>query len=512
MKRAAPPLSTQPTSPAGATSDMLSNPRHQDGQARPGGDRPAVQLPQEMLETIVRRTITGESPPVSARQLALLQRVDQGFRAAARSVLHSRDQQEVGRETARAQIERLARRSTPEEFTAGMRSIVRRAPDVGIRLRSLPDDLQETALQVLAEQTHLRSLDLDAKEAPRSVRGAVTAMQTILPRNPQLQHAGLNLAGCELANEDMNAIANSTSLKALTSLNVGNNAIGDEGVAALASSEHLRLRSLELRSNNISDRGVTTLANSEMARSLTSLGLRNNVTIGPQGVAALANSDKLAALTSLDLEGNLFFGDEGATALAHSRHLRLKSLDLGNGRIDEAGARALANGEIARSLTSLALPGNYLRNGGVCALADSDKLGNLTSLDLQDCRFNLEGARALANSVHLRSLTSLNIENNGICDAGAEALANSEELRSLTFLGAGYNYIGDWGARALAHSEIVQTLDTLDLRGNSIGNEGARAVANSDKLRAETLLDLRYNPISDDAARELRARFKHVAM
>jgi Leucine-rich repeat (LRR) protein len=416
-----------------------------------------VQLPQEMLESIIRRTIIGETPRASARQLALLQRVDQGFRAAARSVLHSRDQQEVGRETTRAQIERLASHSTPDEFAAGMRSIVGNAPDVSVRLRSLPDHFQETALQVLAEQTHLRSLELDAKGTPDIAPDAVAAMQEILPKNPQLHRADLNLNRCNLTRDDVNTIANSASLKSLTSLDIGNNDIDDDGALALANSEHLRLRSLELRGNSISDAGVT----------------------------ALANSDKLAALSSLDL-GNNAIDDDGALALANSERLRLQSLELRGNRICDAGVTALANSEIARSLKSLGLRNNLgISPDGVITLANSDKLSGLASLDLRGNYFvGNEGAIALANSRHLR-LMSLDLGGCSISDRGAAILARSDTARSLTSLGLQDNDLGDWGARTMAR----------------IG-----------RLDAEIFLNLLNNRISEEGARALSARFKHVVV
>ncbi len=438
-----------------------------------------------MLESIIRRTIIGETPRASARQLALLQRVDQGFRAAARSVLHSRDQQEVGRETTRAQIEHLASHSTPDEFAAGMRSIVGNAPDVSVRLRSLPDHFQETALQVLAEQTHLRSLELDAKGTPDIAPDAVAAMQEILPKNPQLHRADLNLNRCNLTRDDVNTIANSASLKSLTSLDIGNNDIDDDGALALANSEHLRLRSLELRGNSISDAGVTALANSEMARSLTSLGLRSNAFVGTPSVMALVNSDKLAALSSLDL-GNNAIDDDSALALANSERLRLQSLELRGNRICDAGVTALANSEMARSLKSLGLRNNLgISPDGVTALANSDKLSGLASLDLRGNYFvGNEGAIALANSRHLR-LMSLDLGGCSISDRGAAILARSDTARSLTSLGLQDNDLGDWGARTMAR----------------IG-----------RLDAEIFLNLLNNRISEEGARALSARFKHVVV
>lgn len=340
-------------------------------------------LPEDVLELIVRRTMTEGSPGDSAIQLSLLQRVNRGFRDVARSVLCSTGQDAVGRATTSAQIEHLSRGSTPEAFAAGMRSILRAVPDAGIRLQRLPDELQETALQVLEEQTHLRSLTLDAHSMPEDAIEVIYAMRTILSRNPHLQHAALTLDRCELTNEAVNLIAESAELRSLTALHLGHNALSDEGVA--------------------------TLANSDVARWLVALDLGGNIGISGLGMEALASSDKLTSLKYLDLRNNLFSRNEGAIALANSQHLRLKSLDLGGNNITYRGAAALANSAMARSLTHLGLRSNRLDNRVVSELTNSDKLGNLIVLDFRNNRITAEAARALrARFQHVRLSANFN--------------------------------------------------------------------------------------------------------
>jgi uncharacterized protein (TIGR02996 family) len=91
-------------------------------------------------------------------------------------------------------------------------------------------------------------------------------------------------------------------LARLTSLNLGGNSIGDEGVVTLAACPCLgRLTALNLRSNGLTDAGVRTLAFSGGLQRLAALNLSNNA-VGDAGAAALAAG--LPQLTSLELYWN----------------------------------------------------------------------------------------------------------------------------------------------------------------------------------------------------------------
>jgi Ran GTPase-activating protein (RanGAP) involved in mRNA processing and transport len=169
--------------------------------------------------------------------------------------------------------------------------------------------------------------------------------------------------------------------------------IGDEGVVALAGSPYLtNLRVLVLRIRGATThRAIRALAASSNLRNLTSLELEN-IQIGDEGARALAASQLLSNLTSLELS-HTQIGDEGARALAASAHLRnLTSLDLRSNQIGDEGAQALASCAHLSNLTSLNLCSNQIGAEGARALAASPHLRNLTSLDLQYNQIGEESA------------------------------------------------------------------------------------------------------------------------
>ena len=156
-----------------------------------------------------------------------------------------------------------------------------------------------------------------------------------------------------------------------------------------------------------------------------------------------------------------------------SQSTRIKHLNLESNRIRDAGAQALASGNLA-ALTSLVLGYNSIGAAGAQALAS----GNLAAL------------------------TSLVLGYNSIGDAGAQALA-SGNLSALTSLVLGFNSIGAAGAHALASGNL-SALTSLVLYNNSIGAAGAQALA-SGNLSALTSLDLRRNNIEAEGKKALRA-------
>jgi Ran GTPase-activating protein (RanGAP) involved in mRNA processing and transport len=166
----------------------------------------------------------------------------------------------------------------------------------------------------------------------------------------------------------VNALASNTTL---TSLDVGNNQIGDEGAKALAA--NATLTSLDVWSNQIGDEGAKALATNA---TLASLKVRYNQ-IGDEGAKALAAN---ATLTSLNI-GNNLIGAEGAKALA--ANATLTSLDVGYNQIGAEGVKALAAN------------------------------ATLTSLDISDNQIGAEEAKALAANV---TLTSLDVWSNQIGD------------------------------------------------------------------------------------------------
>ena len=147
--------------------------------------------------------------------------------------------------------------------------------------------------------------------------------------------------------------------------------IGDTGFTALASacaSGSLRaLKTLYLTSNEIGDEGMKAFAAAMGSLAgLTTLRLNNNK-IGDEGMKAFAAaSGSLEALEDLDLSGNNI-GDVGMTefsrAISSGSLKTLKALYLGGNQIGDAGmtdlSRAIANGSMA-SFDFLYIPNTFL--------------------------------------------------------------------------------------------------------------------------------------------------------
>jgi small GTP-binding protein len=261
------------------------------------------------------------------------------------------------------------------------------------------------------------------------------------------------------------------ALTGLTSLNLWNNQIGDEGAMAIAALKGLT--SLNLGHNQISAKGAMAIA---ALKGLTSLNLSDNQ-IGDEGAMAIA---ALKGLTSLDLWDNQI-GDKGAMAIAALTGLT--SLDLGHNQIGAEGAMAIA---ALTGLTSLNLGHNQISAKGAMAIA---VLTGLTSLNLWDNQIGDEGAMAIAA---LKGLTSLDLRSNQIGDKGAMAIA---ALKGLTSLDLRSNQIGDKGAMAIA---ALKGLTSLYLGKNNIGAEGVTALLDawsSSEQRSSQLkrLDLTEN-------------------
>lgn len=125
--------------------------------------------------------------------------------------------------------------------------------------------------------------------------------------------------------------------------------------------------------------------------------------------------------------------------LADCEHLRrVRSLDLGDNRLETRDARALLVSPYLTGLTMLDLSHNRIGDGGIRALADSPLLGQLTELDLRANDFGPAGVRALACALLLLArspqglrLRRLNLRGNNLGAAGKRVLADSALLRRL---------------------------------------------------------------------------------
>jgi hypothetical protein len=181
----------------------------------------------------------------------------------------------------------------------------------------------------------------------------------------------------------------------LSELDLGNNPLGDEGVAAFADAASgpsvllPNLTRLQLWSVRVGDVGIQALAGA-LAKdggqaclpALTDLRLWGNQ-IGDEGLAGLADAcakGALPLLSSLRMWSNRI-GDHGLAAFVGAgtggRALpKLKRLDLDRNQIGDAGLAALAQGCTAAIgafplLETLYLGNNDICDGGIVTLADA---------------------------------------------------------------------------------------------------------------------------------------------
>ncbi|MFN0135607.1 MAG: COR domain-containing protein [Phycisphaerae bacterium] len=179
-------------------------------------------------------------------------------------------------------------------------------------------------------------------------------------------------------------------LKQLCWLDLWNNNLGPEGVAALvpALRELKQLNTLDLRNNNLGPAGATALVPAlSKLKQLCTLDLGVN-DLGPAGAAALAPAlSELKQLNELGLGANNL-GPEGAAALvpALSEIEQLNTLYLGGNNLGPAGATALVPAlRKLKQLNTLYLWNNNLGPAGAAALVPAlRELKQLKTLYLND--------------------------------------------------------------------------------------------------------------------------------
>lgn len=141
--------------------------------------------------------------------------------------------------------------------------------------------------------------------------------------------------------------------------------------------EQKRFKSIEIRGSGIPEYKAKALAEIfKFNNYLTSLNLSNNF-MSEEGVKYLADALRVnTSVTSLNLDDN-FIGDNGATYLAEALEVNssLKNLSLRNNRILKNGAIALVDAlKYNNSLTHLDLYYNEIGEDGINAIKDVRKV------------------------------------------------------------------------------------------------------------------------------------------
>ena len=225
-------------------------------------------------------------------------------------------------------------------------------------------------------------------------------------RRPRLSRAflGGNRFNKGLDADDAKVVAHVVSVSTvLTELDVGGNAIGDLGVAAIAQAL-------------------------PFSPALTVVSLGANA-IGDAGAVAVGEALRInTVLTTVSLGGNVI-GDKGAAAIAEALKTNtvLKELVIGSS-IGAAGASALSEAlKVNKALKELSLTGS-LGDAGAIALAGALRVNvALTALDVRHNSIGTEGGKAIAEALEVSGgagtrVLELTLMGNSIGDAGIAAI------------------------------------------------------------------------------------------
>lgn len=288
---------------------------------------------------------------------------------------------------------------------------------------------------------------------------------------------GLNLAWSGWLGEELRALFAPSLISRLRELRFGDTE-GDTEFRALRPHADLRLEALGFGGDSygIGDSGCIEIAEDDRFSSLKSLELPNNG-ITEAGTAALAHSRHVTGLRELVLAGGSNSSNEigpvGAVSIAESENFRqLAHLDLAVTGIEDDGFIALVTSPNLPNLEMLNAPGNGVTNAGLFALAESDAVPNLQYLNVcstGDARITVAGLRALLESPRMARMTGLRFSGARFRDEGADLLAESPACRNLTELYLAACGISLDGFARLLESPHLAGVRQFDLNHTGLG-------------------------------------------
>ncbi len=183
--------------------------------------------------------------------------------------------------------------------------------------------------------------------------------------------------------------------------------LDDEGIAALAGSSVLaNLETLDLDSNRISSNGVAEIAHGRWT--LRRLELGNNL-LAAETLARSLEGPALANLEVLGLANTTFDAKSIAALVSAPALAKLRELDLEKCHLGVPGIEALCKAFALPSLRSLRLERNAVCDKGGLAMAACEALSQLTNLEAGHNRMGHKAAVALSSSAHLANLERLTL-------------------------------------------------------------------------------------------------------
>lgn len=263
----------------------------------------------------------------------------------------------------------------------------------------------------------------------------------------------------------------------LIKLDLSNNGLSDNDIAplinrfsSLTTLDFNKLTTLELGNNKIGEASAFAIASSGNLTGLTLLGLGHNQ-LGTSGVSAILKSSKLTSIQTLQLKANNMIDNPlSVSAQARSRMKGLVSLDLSVEGTTPSGTTIysfLGGTDLATSIASyyaesplkrLALDG--VAPDGIITLAKSGLSSSITELTLTHSQVINRAPKVIKN--HFNGLEYLDLSGwNELNSFGAQFISQMTNLKQLYL---GHTSIGVDGARSILTSSTLSKLTNLDLR------------------------------------------------
>ncbi len=306
----------------------------------------------------------------------------------------------------------------------------------------------------------------------------------------------------ELGHAAIQAIVTSPHLSQLRSLQLFNLTMGDEGLLALAeaAARFPRLEMLELTRAGVTGMGVAALARSPLMAQLRSLWLRENA-IGRDGLRALARAEA-PLLEELWLPGTQL-GNVGSI-LAKARWPALWRLDLDHSELHPSSLSALLRSKWFPRLRELTLRG-LVFSQGTRARSNAPRPVALRSLSLGSPTLSDAGLLQLLEPFQFPELRSLWVSDSQIGDAAIAALT-AHPCQHLGHLYLMDNQIGSAGAWRLLTSPNLPVLRGLNLYRNRIGTGTLLDTSAPPTEPHLVQLDIGRNPMTPEVGRALLSR------
>lgn len=419
-----------------------------------------------------------------------------------------------------------AERSLRQLYGARWLAEVGLRPGEGVFNRGFVETVRVTADRLPAVTPHLTRIPIRDLRI-RNARGAEVG--DVLHRTARYRLRHLELTHCELADDQLDALASGEKLPEVSTLTLFSCGLSAAGMKRLTSGTLTRrLTDLSLWGNKFGDEGIDALCDGDwpvlQALTVAWTGM------GEVGAMLIADAPWRGQLTSLDTCWNEELGGAGVRTLCESLSA-IEHLYLAGCRVDMDGVEAVCEAEFAGQLHTLNLRSNDsssvvfpLERGdfdNLCSLyvgqnelrsddvdfLDSDTFAKLERLGLEKNQIDEVGARALACNLWLGQLQMLDMGENPIGDRGVSHLLASQSLASITDLRLSSVGLTCTGAHTIANSVDASRLRRLELSCNEIADDGVLALCESQHLDSLERLNLQHMSVSEQTTARLRSRW-----